>query len=481
MNPIIKTLLKCRSSEQGFIIPTVIALGLIMLLIGTINIFKSNDEHITAIVQRDTREALTAAEAGVAYYREFIDNYKTIAVYNSTDAADTPSWADRNGDNADQSDDIPDDIPGIADPKTGDPKDVCQFDRDGNSSTNAVAEYDNVPKTGWRNIDGSEGQFQLVSYVYDAATNTGTLTVDGRDGNTTDSATTRLQVQFPIQPGLNIGEVGTQITDDLNNLDPVLWIDSDAISSMSDNISVNGNILISKDDCQLTGTTLTTANSLGNITATPLAFPSTLPPSIPILSGDSSVNDVSASDIGTKIKNQSLPLANVTQNSRITADGTHIFYYFVDGNLNFNNNDYLKIQKNTDVIIYVNGNLTFDGNVNINQDPNTNTSEHLEIYVSNAGNIEFSGNGTINIKAFIHAPGSTVNSTSGGGDPTVNITGAMWVQDWNDTTSNTKKVTITPDDSYLTYTSVRNSSGKSQLLIKPVIYPPTSWTTQQVP
>ena len=475
MKPIIKTLLIRRSNEEGFIIPTVIALGLIMLLIGTINIFKSNDEHITAIVQRDTREALTAAEAGVAYYREFIDNYKTIAEYNSTDAANTPSWSDRNGD--DSTDD--DDIPGIAD-SAGNPRDICQFDRDGNSGTNAVAEYDNVPKTGWRNIDGSEGQFQLVSYDYDAATNTGTLTVDGRDGNTTDSATTRLQVQFPIQPGLKVGEVGTQITDDLNNLDPVLWIDSDAISSMSDNISVNGNILISKDDCQLTGTTLTTAKSLGNISATPLAFPSTLPPSIPTASGDSSVNDVLASEISTKIKNQSLPLKNVTQNSRIAADGTHIFYYFVDGNLDFNNED-LEIQKNTEVIIYVNGNLTFEGDVDINQVPSTNTSEHLEIYVSNAGNIEFRGNGTINIKAFIHAPGSTVNSTSGGGDPTVNITGAMWVKDWNDTTSNAQKVIITPDNRYLTYTSLRNSSGQSQLLIKPVIYPPTSWITQQVP
>ena len=466
MNPIIKTLLKCRSSEQGFIIPTVIALGLIMLLIGTINIFKSNDEHITAIVQRDTREALTAAEAGVAYYREFIDNYKTIAEYNSTDAANTPSWSDRNGD--DSTDD--DDIPGIAD-SAGNPRDICQFDRDGNSLTNAVAEYDNVPKTGWRNIDGSEGQFQLVSYVYDAATNTGTLTVDGRDGNTTDSATTRLQVQFPIQPGLNIAEVGTQITDDLNNLDPVLWIDSDAISSMSDNISVNGNILISKDDCQLTGTTLTTAKSLGNITAIPFD----LPPVTAKSPGDTGVNDVSASTI----TGGNLPSTD-TDKSLITDDGTHIYYYYVNGNLNFNNEN-LVIQNDTEVVIYVNGDLTFTGDVDINQNIN-NKSEHLEIYVlGSSRNIEFNGNGIIDIKAFIHAPGATVNSLSSSGDPTVNITGAMWVKDWNDTTSNAKKVTITPDDRYLNYASVRNYSGESQLLIKPIIYPPTSWTTQQVP
>ena len=92
MNSIIKTILITRSKERGVIIPTVIALGLIMTLIGTVNVFKSNDENLTAIAQRDTREALTAAEIGVAFYRDLIDQNKVIATYSACGTGIDLTW-----------------------------------------------------------------------------------------------------------------------------------------------------------------------------------------------------------------------------------------------------------------------------------------------------------------------------------------------------------------------------------------------------
>ena len=80
MNPKLKIALIFRSSEQGFAVPIALMLGLIMILLGTINIFKSQEENIIAITQRQTNKALSAAEAGVNQYQQLIDKNKFLAI-----------------------------------------------------------------------------------------------------------------------------------------------------------------------------------------------------------------------------------------------------------------------------------------------------------------------------------------------------------------------------------------------------------------
>ena len=542
MNPIIKTLLIRRSQEQGFVLPTVIALGLIMLLLGTVNIFKSNDENITAIAQRDTSEALTAAEAGVSFYRDLIDKNKVIATYSACDAglnwnsgtnqwtcSDTTeiSWARASA------------IPGI--------NDSCDFD--GGSANNV--DVQNATLTGWQNVNGNLGQYRLVNYTYN--NNLGTLIVQGRDRNSdSESAITQVQVQFPIQ-----ANTGNQITENLNNFNPVLWIGSSTITSIGggntsatsdDNLVVDGNIVVSQANCNLTGTTLTTANNLGNISATPLSLPAT--PSPPDYIDNTTTPPTPADGITPFYALELIdpldvaagyyPRADRTTNTKLNVvtnddeiidratvsgtfntfdpvttiqlprpgdnseyiNGENVYHYLIEDNLNLGDGDQIRITKGANVILYVMGNITFDGKIDVNKNAGSNTSKNLQIY-GNSGlsqfgcnfplptggtqllsvtcpndDITFQGNKRIRIEAFIHAPNATVTSSSG--DPNVIIRGAMWVKQWNDTTLANKKVTITSDDNFLDYASVRNLIGTSNSLIKPIIYPASYWTTQRV-
>ena len=494
MNPLVKTILMRRSSDQGFIIPTVIALGLIMLLLGTVNVFKSNDENITAIAQRDTREALTAAEVGVAYYQDLMDKNKVIATYSACntgltwnnflnlwiclDPVSDQSWA-RAGN-----------IPGI--------NDSCDFDG-GNSNSTDVTWSTTV--AGWQNVPGSSGQYRIVDYTYSDADDRGTLIVEGRDGSSDESAITRVQVEFPIQPGLEVGDTGDEITDDLNNLNPALWISSDnngtitsivhgnSTDNSNHNLIVNGNILVSNANCQLTDTTTKNiANYLGNVAAVSLALPATpSPPDDATVGSPFDLTKINVITDDNEIKNTNLPRSG--DNSEIV-NGQNVYHYLIEDNLNLSGED-IVITSGAKVILYVQGSMTFGSNVDVNQNP-ANGSDNLEIYGNSSSaqfgcaiaggclnnDIDFTSGGTTNIKAFIHAPNATVTSQNG---KVVNLTGAMWVKQWNDTSHASNQITITPDDSFFNYSSIRNLDGTSNFALKPIIYPPSNWTTQRVP
>ncbi|MEY2857926.1 MAG: hypothetical protein RLZZ74_2238, partial [Cyanobacteriota bacterium] len=82
---LLKSLLQRRARDEGFTLPMVIALGLIMLLLGAISITTANEENITAITQNSKSDALAIAEIGVARYRESLDRNRRLAI-NDNDA-----------------------------------------------------------------------------------------------------------------------------------------------------------------------------------------------------------------------------------------------------------------------------------------------------------------------------------------------------------------------------------------------------------
>ncbi|MBE9171284.1 hypothetical protein IQ238_28565 [Pleurocapsales cyanobacterium LEGE 06147] len=492
MNLLIKAFLIRSSKEQGFAIPIVIALGLIMILIGMVSIVKSNEEDLTAIGQRGTQRALTAAEAGVAYYRDLINKNRAIAVYSACKDEDknkdgkltwdnsqnkwtcsnngtTVSWANNTN------------IPNI---NFYNSCSSAGFTTDNGFGANAVQNA--TVNIGWQDVNNNPdlGQYRLVSYSY--ADNAGTLIIEGRDRNSdNDASVTRLRVEFPIQPGIPRPPGASQdaITNNLNNLAPALWIGSDnnsiTLNSDNDNLEVvNSNILVSKLDCQLSSGTKDIAEALGNVSAEAQNLPS-----IPIPLGQ--IYGISNNSI---IKN--IPLPRSADDWVLGGDGkSKIYQYRIENELNFNNEDLIiTVGDNEKVVLYVQDDITFNGKVKVNcidvDNDNvcedTNTSNRLEIYSDREIDIEFKGSGKIKIKAFIHAPNATVKVS---GTPTVEITGAVWVKEWDNQTN--AKVKITPDtladttlnERYYHYTSVRQSLDNNNLVIKPIIYPPSRWET----
>ncbi|MGB5636184.1 MAG: hypothetical protein WBM44_02870 [Waterburya sp.] len=91
-----KTLLQRRAKDEGFTLPIVIALGLIMILLGLVNITGASEENLTAISKNSSTDSLAVAEIGIARYRELLDTNRVLALYNvytQPDDIDINRWA----------------------------------------------------------------------------------------------------------------------------------------------------------------------------------------------------------------------------------------------------------------------------------------------------------------------------------------------------------------------------------------------------
>ncbi|HEY9782431.1 MAG TPA: hypothetical protein V6D09_20100 [Leptolyngbyaceae cyanobacterium] len=64
MNTKLKSALIRRTTEQGFVMPIAIGLGLIIILIGATMIMRSHGDQLTASAQKATTDSLNVAETG---------------------------------------------------------------------------------------------------------------------------------------------------------------------------------------------------------------------------------------------------------------------------------------------------------------------------------------------------------------------------------------------------------------------------------
>jgi Tfp pilus assembly protein PilX len=497
MKLLLKVLLFRRARDEGVVIPVVIMLGLIMTLVGIISIYQSGDEKDLAIAKRSSSRALAAAEAGVAYYREFIDKYKTIAVYN---ACTTTAWNASGACN---------DTAAIRSWKNA----ATQIPNiNASCPTNASTAVAAAATRTWQTLGTgvTQGQYRLVDYTYtngtfNAGTSkydpqpVGTLIVEGRVNqnntnltNEVGASVSRISVDVPIQPGIPNPDGNTSVDTKLNGFDPALWITRNDPNGVSDvgNLKVNGNIILTKTDCTFnTSATLPSATDVYTNTKQTI-ITTTLAPTTYPMPGGASVNDISLADL----KNEALPIAGDDETS---VNGDTVYYYQLTAgdDLDLDDGDIIDIRSGRKVVLYVNGDIDITGNVKVNYDYKgvafKNNSSHLEIYVIKPNaDINFGGTGDIQIQALIHAPDATVNVISG--DPKITVIGAMWVKDWNVTTNLTTPFYINAynngaayvskeEDLYLNYTYVYDYlRDLNAEIADPQIDTPSRWETKEV-
>ena len=521
-----KILLLHRTRDRGFTLPMVIGIGLIMVLLSSVGLLQSSEEKLIAISKEQSSTSLAMAELGIARYRELLNNNRVLAVYSLT------NWTDNGAANAISAQTC-DDILG-----------------DGGWA-------DNDDETGWRNItltldenvygadinfDGDQidpdpipepiGSYRLVDYVYiapnldptvdpdpdgtlnqisDEANNAdpdgagpeqaipprGILTVQGRDN--TDGSIAQIQVDIPI--GVN--------TEDLNALDPAIWI------HQSDETAINFGTIQNSNSGADPGNIVLYRNASGDgcgdvatpveVTATAIRDPRDLPPlvelpdpplpltpadKINILESDGGggADDISGDDRFIDIDplgdyKGELILGTLAAGEITNSDdagtgytGDDRYYYFVGTDLDnptaltINEGQSIITDGEAEVIIYIYGDLninTLTGNeniINITNSSSAASSRFLEIHVT--GNVNIGGDGEVNIKGLIHAPNGTVNITGG---PTVNLTGSIWAEDWdgapgivNVNSSEYEFYSITPERTP-----------------RPLTYEPTGWEQQE--
>jgi hypothetical protein len=182
---------------EGFVLPVVLAVGLITILLGAMMIERSSQNRITAIAQKANTRSSAAAEYGVAQLQALLNRYSRLAT-----SSPLSTWAA---------------ISDIElDPCSITPDDIARIRSYGNQ------EWSNV------STNPSDGQFKLISYEYKPDLGTGTLVVEGQI-NPDDAITraiTQLKVDFEITRAPKVGNA------------PGLWIEQPQAAAIDGSVQL---------------------------------------------------------------------------------------------------------------------------------------------------------------------------------------------------------------------------------------------------
>jgi len=381
MNKNLKVALKNCSSEQGFAIPIAIGLGLIMILIGSTMVVRSQGDQVTASAQKATADSLGVAETGVTRVQSLLKRFPKMAQSAKSD------WSSE--------------YTRLSTINT-----CLGSTQDSNLVTNINA---------WQSVDSSnsnKGEFKVLAYTYTG--NVGTLKIAGRarseNGSTNasaDNATNYLEVEIPVVP--------------LSDFPiPGLWAKN---LSMGNN-DVSGNILVAA--CTPAG--VSTANIVPN-SGSLNANPSIEYPPLPSMPA-SGVNTLSAVEAP-----KTLPEAENIQG----ADGVYRYLVGKNGSgrsIELSGSQTLTITSGQKVTLYLQGDINMVGTSKI---IHTGTPTNFQVYGSDGGtkyriatdtntyttaNVTISGNAEASM--FIYAPNATVSING-----TASIRGSVWANTWS--------------------------------------------------
>lgn len=483
---LLKTLLLRKGKDEGFTLPMVIAIGLVMVLLSAVNLVQSGEENLMAISQEGSSDALAMAELGVSRYRDLLINNRVLAVN------DLGNWTNPNANVLSQ---------------------VCTTGIDGTGGW-----ADTSDNNGWRdiNVGGTPiGSYKLEAYEYDRdptaiddndfdlvddANNdtdgdgdsdaVGLLTVQGRDNI---GSIAQLQVTIPL--GVNI--------EDLEDLNPAIWIQQNITTAPHitnfGNVDVNGaNVVLSRPSGS--GNCDNPSNLNSNNT---ISDPRELPPiidqtTISTLTSRSLIGHLDQ-NVGTGINfyDSTIGIQKIILGTTLDDTGTDsalhtdgIYYYTTENsNLILDAGEAIIADGDRKVVIHVGGNLVIntgtsgdrtrivnsthrtenDPDATIQQINNLTPSDiarYLEIHVE--GDVTINGSEELFLTGLLRV-GGTVNITS---SSSIHIIGAIWADEWNNNGNATVKVNI-DNDSYKYYTITPNRTPA------PLTYRPSGWERQE--
>jgi Tfp pilus assembly protein PilX len=411
---------KGQQSEEGFVIPIVIGMGLIMILLATTAILRSQDDRVAAVNKKATAQSLVAAESGVAQIQDFLNIYRGAAGYQAcqtwandtngtcsdTTATATASWKVSTG--------LPTTLNASCNAETNlatAQATVASWAKGGSGDTTG----------GWRDVDStdtSKGKFRIVDY--DGA---GSLTVQGRvNQGQTGEATSELQVRLPI--------VDTR---------------QEQVASLWAKTSVSGNPQISSDVMGPCTGTMAAAFPSGSdraILRTQMEMPVVPPqPTATTATTFYSLTNVSS------IPGKELPRTTANGAAANDLPDTNGAYKYIISSFD----DSLKITPGKSVRIWVTGNINIENKVVVNQCSATGAIPDcgpfdLRIYGASTNSTPtFTMNrGTSVCDAFFLAPtyAVTFNDTISSPAPAVQDcggstknTGVYWVKTWSGSSS----------------------------------------------
>ncbi|HEY9620030.1 MAG TPA: hypothetical protein V6C78_06660, partial [Crinalium sp.] len=293
MSRTLRNIFRSRRSEQGFALPTALGFGLVILLVASALLLRSQDDRVDASIQRATSSSLNITEGGVTRLQAFIDANRPVATYNLSQWLTATTSMTNLG--------------------------TC-----GNTTASSVQAFATAATT-WQNIDpsdASKGQFRLANYTYTAndatqphsAPGQGVLEVEGRLPD--QQSVNKLRITIPVQAG---DVIGVPV--------PGVWV---RVGGTQNN-TIQGNMLL--NDCgvrptevRLTGTDPSTGQPY-QLRYTDAQFPDLPPRPQPFLNTlPSTIND-----------DLTLPrLTDIPVTKQINGQSVQVYEYRVD-NLDIHN------------------------------------------------------------------------------------------------------------------------------------------------
>ena len=418
-----------KSTQAGFAMPLALGLGLVMIIAAASMIGRSQSDRSTTASQREINRALSVSEAGIIRVQSFLDRHKILA------NKDLNQWSNT--------------LDNLLLPQAS-----CRLI----NLTSAKQQAELFKNSTWIALDNSDrnkGRYQIIDYKYENGV--GKLTVAGEIDayNTThNTSKSTLTVDLPI------GSESATIAP------PALWANT---FNLSANQKITGQIrgvvcpqLPATDPDRIAGVDVSNIALISGVPSGQIiADPFTLIP----LAKDPPTNAISLPAITSSI---TLPRPNPSD----IPDTKGEYHYLVDIDISsgysikLQDIDRLRINlvSNQKINLYLKGNLDLAGSQTINVNA---ARPNLHIHGSSQ-TVTLIIKDTASITAFIHAPFADAKSIQSSlPNPSKNITGAVWVNSWDSTTS--------PNEIPIIQSGTWADFGMSKLKQPSQISPISSW------
>jgi hypothetical protein len=449
---------KLANPEDGFVIPIALGFGLIMLLLATASVLRSQNDNVSAINKRSTARSLAAAETGVGRVQDFLNRNREAATAQFCAAAPTTYGAC-----SDSGSTVSWDV------RTNIPNCAAAF-----SSATATNDVGLVSGNDWQDVstsDASRGKFRIVSYD----PSTGKLVVEGRANiDTNGEAKSKVEATLPV----------TYPTD---GWVAALW----ANGTIADNPTVKSNAVI---NYTLSSCDTTTAPSVTlPVTGTKL-FKTTYPMPVPQTKPTTPLGTITAPATNTSsyyaltnissLPGKELPrlTTNTTPFTSNDQPGSDGVYRYVVPTIDSS----FKVTPGKKVWIWVTGNIDLSDDIIANQCSAAGSTTgcgpfDVRIYPQTTGGTPTLtlNKGTAVCDVFFHLPDYAVTfnntgtvSTQDCGSSTKN-TGVYWVKSW----AGAGTVIDPPRATWATALSATGLTNSASPL-RPVIGPVSTWDRQ---
>ena len=376
-------------AQAGYALPLALILGVAMTGVALTILARSRTTSLTAQSQSRSAESLLAAEGGIDRTYALLSQFAFSPLLRVTHD--------------------PDGLLG--------PAEAGWFA----DSTRPLCYTDAGLEAALLSGSAGSGSYDVLAYRYDAATGEGTMMVQGNQGTAISQVVQSVDVE--PDPATFPGLLGTIVVDLGNN----------------DVIGVDGNVVCSdRTECEVVCAAPNTPPTDQAMRSAVGALQNS------VVTGEIYVGELDLPPIPPRPNPMPYSLGVINNNLTLPRPGDIPPYIYSVTSINLSGGKVLTINATTEPItFYMNGDITVSGNSEIRTAAGAPLA-NFRIFGDTSATDDITLNGNTCMEAFIYAPNASMGISGGGSCSPFNVDGAVWVKEWNGSSSNVANVHVSP-------------------------------------